>query len=154
MFEVKKVKSGSAEMIVLNGSIEESVNLETLIGQPPSEMHVNCKGVSRINSIGVKSWISYFQARQKSGTKLTFYECSSAIVEQINLISNFLCGGKVDSIFLPYSCKSCKSELAALFSVSELRRMGSEIPTQKCNKCGNAAEFDDIPEEYLGFLNR
>ncbi|NBU22107.1 hypothetical protein EBS43_11975 [bacterium] len=154
MIEVKREKSGSVDMIFLNGSIEESVSFETIIGQPIPEMHVNCKGISRINSIGVKSWIAYFQTCQKSGTKITFYECSSAIVEQINLISNFLCGGKVDSIFLPYSCKGCKSELAALFPVSELRKLGSDIPNQKCNKCGNVAEFDDIPEEYLGFLTR
>jgi len=61
MIEVKREKSGSVDMIFLNGSIEESVSFETIIGQPIPEMHVNCKGISRINSIGVKSWIAYFQ---------------------------------------------------------------------------------------------
>jgi hypothetical protein len=115
---------------------------------------VNCKEVPRINSVGVKAWIKYFQAATSAGTKLKFTDCSTAIVEQINLISNFTCGGEVESVYVPFACTNCKSELVGLFKVPDLKQFGQDIPELKCTKCGGKAVFDDIPEEYFGFLER
>lgn len=149
-----KELKGSVLTVRLVGSIEESVNFDQLIGTPPAELVVNCKEVPRINSVGVKAWIKYFQGCQAKGTKLRFIECSTAIVEQINLISNFTCGGTVESVFVPFSCTSCKSELAGLFSLEDLKKMELKLPELKCSKCGNKAVFDDIPEEFFGFMMR
>jgi hypothetical protein len=101
----------------------------------------------------VKAWIKFFQGLQQKGVKLTFEECSTAIVEQINLISNFTCGGKVESIFVPFSCQNCKSELVGLFKTDALKALDlNNIPPLKCTKCGGEAAFDDIPEEYFSFM--
>ncbi|MGZ3687060.1 MAG: hypothetical protein ACXWP5_09035 [Bdellovibrionota bacterium] len=154
MVNVIKEQKGNVLVVRLSGSIEESVNFDQLIGPPPAELHVNCKEVPRINSVGVKAWIKYFQGAQAKGTKLKFLECSTAIVEQINLISNFTCGGIVESIFVPFSCTSCKSELVGLFKTEDLKKLQLKLPDLKCTKCGNKAVFDDIPEEYFGFLMR
>ncbi len=154
MINVAKEQKGNAVVVKLSGSVEESVNFDQLIGPPPAELIVNCKDIPRINSVGVKAWIKYFQGAQAKGTKLTFQECSTAIVEQINLISNFTCGGVVESIYVPFSCTSCKSELVGLFKADDLKKMQLKLPELKCTKCGNKAVFDDIPEEYFGFLMR
>ncbi len=154
MLNVIKEQKGSVLVVRLAGSIEESVNFDQLIGPPPAELHVVCKEVPRINSIGVKAWIRYFQSAQAKGTKISFIECSTAIVEQINLISNFTCGGQVVSIFVPFSCTGCKSELVGLFKTDDLKKMQLKLPDLKCSKCGGKAVFDDIPEEYFGFLVR
>jgi anti-anti-sigma regulatory factor len=154
VLNVIKEQKGTALVIFLTGSIEESVDFSKIIGPPVPEMITNCKGITRINSIGVKAWIKYFQSAQQSGSKLTFIECSTAIVEQINLISNFLCGGSVESIFVPFSCTNCKSELVGLFKAEAIKRANMNIPPLKCSKCGGQAAFDDIPEEYFGFLSR
>jgi anti-anti-sigma regulatory factor len=154
LVNVKKEQKGTVLEVKLSGSIEENVNFDQLIGPPPAAMEVNCKEVPRINSVGVKSWIKYFQSCQAKGTQLKFVECSTAIVEQINLISNFTCGGKVESIFVPFSCTSCKSELLGLYKTEDLKKINLQIPDLKCTKCGNKAVFDDIPEEYFGFLTR
>jgi anti-anti-sigma regulatory factor len=151
---VTKEQKGNVLSVKLAGSIEESVNFDQLIGAPPSELHVNCKEVPRINSVGVKAWIKYFQAAQSKGTKLVFQECSTAIVEQINLISNFTCGGTVESVYVPFSCQGCKSELVGLFKTEDLKKLQMKLPPLKCTKCGGNAVFDDIPEEYFGFLTR
>lgn len=152
MLSVVKEQKGDALLVRLSGSIEESVDFEQLIGTPPSELYVNCKGVPRINSVGIKGWIKYFQSLSEKGVKLTFQECSTAIVEQINLISNFSCGGTVESIFVPFSCENCKSELVGLFKSDALKQANFDIPNLKCSKCGGSAVFDDIPEEYFNFL--
>lgn len=154
VLNVIKEQKGNVLEVRLAGSIEESVNFETLIGPPVAEMHVNTKEVPRINSIGVKAWIKYFASVAQQGTRLKFLECSTAIVEQINLISNFVCGGEVESIYVPFSCGGCRSEFIAKFAVADLRKMGLNIPELNCPKCGGMAAFDDIPEEYFAFLDR
>ena len=154
MVNVIKEKQGNKLIVRLSGSIEETVNFDQMIGELPPELTINCKEVPRINSIGVKGWIKYFQSAQAKGTKLTFTECSTAIVEQINLISNFTCGGSIESIYVPFSCQKCKSELVGLFKTEDLKKMNLVIPPVKCSKCGADAHFDDIPEGYFGFVNR
>lgn len=154
MLNVVKEQKGTALLVRLSGSVEESVNFDQLIGPPPPELIVSSKEIPRINSVGVKAWIKYFQSAQAKGTRLTFIECSTAIAEQINLISNFTCGGTVESIYVPFACTNCKSELVGLFKTADLKKLNLKLPELKCSKCGGKAVFDDIPEEYFGFLSR
>lgn len=152
MLNVSKEQVGNVLVVRLSGSIEESANFDKLIGTPVGEMQIHCKDVPRINSVGVKAWIKYFQGAQARGTKLKFTECSTAIVEQINLISNFTCGGVVESIYVPFACEKCRTELIGLFKTDDLKKLKFELPDLKCSKCGGKTVFDDIPEEYFGFL--
>ena len=154
MVNVVKEQKGTALAVKISGSIEENVNFDQLVGPPVAEMHINCKEITRINSVGVKAWIKYFQGVQAKGSKLRFVECSTAIVEQVNLISNFTCGGVVESVYVPFACVGCKSELVGLFKTDDLRRRNLQLPELKCSKCGGKAVFDDIPEEYFAFLSR
>lgn len=154
MVNVIKEQKGDALIVRISGSIEESVNFDKLIGAPTPVMQISCKEIPRINSVGVKAWIKYFSAASQKGSKLRFTECSTAIVEQINLISNFTCGGVVESIYVPFSCSQCRNELIGLFRVEDLRKLNLKLPELKCTKCGSKAVFDDIEEEYFGFINR
>jgi len=154
MVKVVREGSGNSLTIRLSGPIEESVNFEEIVGAVPGELRVITKDVPRINSVGVKAWIKFFQGVSVKGTKLVFAECSTAIVEQINLISNFTSGGRVESIYVPFACGQCKAELIGLFACDALKASGLEIPDLQCSKCPGKAVFDDIPEEYLGFLQR
>jgi anti-anti-sigma regulatory factor len=154
MIQVDKESKGSLLIVRISGSIEESVNFDQLIGPVPAELEVNCKEVIRINSVAVKAWIKYFQNLQTKGTKLRFVECSPAIVEQLNLISNFASGGQVESIYVPFTCTVCKNELVGLFKTTHLKQIQYKLPAVKCPKCGGPAEFDDIEEEFFGFLMR
>lgn len=154
MLNIVKEQKGAVLEIKLSGSIEESVDFEKLVGEVSGELHVNCKEVPRINSIGVKGWIKYFSSLATKGVKLKFSHCSTAIVEQINMISNFTCGGAVESVYVPFSCQTCKAELVGLFKAEDLKKLQLKLPELKCTKCGGKAVFDDIPEEYFAFINR
>lgn len=154
MINIDKQANGNILTVKFSGTIEETVNFDELVGATPTEVIVNTKEIARINSVGVKGWIKYFQSLTTKGTKLTFLECSTSIVEQINLISNFTCGGTVESIYVPFACAGCKTELVGLFRVEDLKKMNGEVPDQKCAKCGGNACFDDIPEEYFAFVQR
>lgn len=154
MLNIIKEQKGNALVVRFSGSIGENVNFEQMIGPVSGELIINCREIPRINSVGVKSWIKYFSSLQAKGIKLTFTDCSTAIVEQINLISNFLCGGTVESIYVPFSCNSCKSELVGRFTIADIKKLQMNFPALKCTKCNGEAVFDDIPEEYLSFMNR
>lgn len=155
MLNVVKNEKDDTLLVKLSGSIEENVDFAALIGNPTAKkMDIVCREILRINSVGVKAWIKYFQSVAAKGIKLRFLECSTAIVEQINLISNFTCGGEVDSIFVPFCCAKCNTELLGLFRAADLKKINFQIPDLKCSQCGGEAKFDDIPEEYFGFLQR
>lgn len=155
MVNVVKEQQGNVLMVRLVGAIEESVQFDQLIGYPVppiTEMHVNCKGIPRINSVGAKAWLKYFQNIKTKGIILKFLECSIAIVEQMNFLSNFTSGGQVESLYVPFACEKCHSELVGLFKADVLARMNFNVPPLKCSKCGGQAVFDDVPEEYFGFM--
>lgn len=155
VIQVNKEVKGDTLVLRFLGSVEENVDFATIIGNiTVPKIDVYLKEVPRMNSVGVKSWVKYFQNVAAKGVQLRFLECSTAIVEQINLISNFTCGAKVESIFVPFCCSSCGAELLGLFKSEDIKRIGLNIPELKCSKCGGKATFDDIPEEYFGFLMR
>lgn len=155
MLHVVKEEHGDVLLVKFSGSIEENVDFTALLGTPSApKMDLVLKEVLRINSIGVKAWIRYFSAAVSKGVQIRLFECSTAIVEQVNLISNFACGGTVESMYLPFCCATCGTELLGLFRTADLKRIKFAIPDLKCSKCGGTASFDDIPEEYFGFMTR
>jgi anti-anti-sigma regulatory factor len=154
MLNVEKNLQGDVLAVTLSGTIDENANFQTLLEPLPKVLQLNLRKVTRINSVGVKAWIRYFKEVQTKGTQVMLVECSPQIVEQINQISNFTCGAQIHSILVPFLCGQCRSELLGAFKLADLKAMNGVFPTPQCPKCQGKAEFDDIPEEYLAFLER
>jgi DNA-directed RNA polymerase subunit RPC12/RpoP len=154
VLNVTKQVTGQVTTVNLEGGMEAGVELDKLIGIPAGELRVNCRGIQRINSIGVKAWLRFFQSVREANRKIVFQECSIALVEQFNSIANFACGGTVESFYLPYMCEDCGKDVHILQNVETFKRAGSKVADTKCPHCGGAAVFDDLPEEYLRFLGR
>ncbi len=152
MLQAQRDEAPGGVVVKLTGTIEENVNFEQLIGPFEGLLEVNCRNITRINSVGVKTWIRFFQGLKAQGKNFKFSECSHPIVEQMNVISNFTCGGEVESVLLPYSCAKCAKEFVASVKTEDLKSRGLQIPKVKCEKTECAAVFDDDPEEYLYFL--
>lgn len=144
---------GTTELSLI-GVVDETADFPNLVGPVEGTLRVNCKEIARINSVGVKNWIKYFQELSKAKVKLIFAECSTSITEQLNLIANFTAGGTVESVYVPYACTNCKNEMIALFSTETLREKDLDLPEITCSKCGSPAVFDDLEEEYFHFLDR
>ena len=149
---ITKELKGNSLLIHLSGVVDESANLDKTIGTVPAELQVECSGIVRLNSVGVKGWIKFFQGIQQKGTKIRYVNCSSAIVEQFNQISNFSCGGVVESMQIPFSCAKCKTQFEQVFPSAYVKEKNFEIPDVKCQKCDAQATFDDIPDEYFRFM--
>lgn len=150
MVNVVKERKGDTLLVQFIGSIEENASLTNLIGPVPKELHVNCKGVTRINSEGVKQWIKFFQEVTQKGVVLKFLEVSTVMIEQVNLISNFFVGAPIESFYAPYSCPVCTKEYICLIQTANCKV--DSPPEQLCPKCNVELVFDDIVEEYFGFI--
>jgi anti-anti-sigma regulatory factor len=150
MVNVVKDRKGDILTVQFIGSIEENANLVNLVGSVPKELHVNCKGITRINSEGVKAWIKFFQDVSQKGVLLRFFEVSTVMVEQVNLISNFFVGSPIESFYAPYSCPICTKEYICLIQTASCT--SQTPPEQKCPNCKVELAFDDIVEEYFGFI--
>ena len=146
---------GNALIVQLVGDIGEGVDFKSQIAEGQAEIHLYCKGLARINSVGIKEWIRFFSERTEKGIKLKLYECTPAVVEQINLVVNFICGGTVESMYLPYCCPACYKSSETLMSIENLRQVINNLPQPQCSDCKQAnLAFDDIPSEYFAFLSR
>ncbi len=157
MLTAKRVESAQGAVIHLEGTVDESTNFDQLLGEPPAKKvwAVHCGGISRMNSVGILGWMKYFGKAQLTGTQLVFLECSPIMVNQINSISNFTCGGKVHSIQLAFTCSGCSHAFVETHKSEDLKEQDlNEIPDRKCPKCGGPAPFDDFPEEYFLYLTR
>jgi len=136
----------------IEGVIDENSDFTTFIADDTPELIVNFGKVIRINSCGVREWVN---ALRESNNKLIFVECAEVIVEQFNMIPNFLGEGKVESFYAPYICPDCENEEKKLFYVSDFNiddLENYEPPTFPCEKCESELQFDEDEEEYFIFI--
>jgi len=153
MLKVTKELKDSVLTVTLTGTIEDPVDLYQLMSPLEEELVVNCKGVTRVNSVGVQSWVSCFQKCQTDGIRMKFVECSPPIVELMSFIVNFNCGAGVESVYLPFACGSCYLEFMTLFMVEDLKKSRGKDLLVPCVKCQKVSYFDDIQDEFLAFLD-
>ncbi len=152
MFSAEKMSTNGKTVVYLSGVIDENADLDKSIGDLSGIVDIICRDIQRLNSMGIKSWLKYFQGLKAKGCAIRFQECSIAIIEQLNLISNFLIGAPVDSIFVPFVCTKCFLEHSVLFDVEDLKSHQLQVPEILCTRCQSKACFDDIAEDYFSFL--
>ena len=133
--------------VYLSGVIDEHSSFEKI---PNSNFGLNfeCSQVKKINSNGVKSWISFFS---KLPSSTTLEKLSPVLVEQLNSLSNFAGNAQVKSVQVPFACTQCKKETIQSMTIGELKQNPEPDPIF-CSHCHGRAEFDDLPEEYFCFL--
>lgn len=154
MLTIKKVINGNVLDATLSGSLDETANLESEFVGSWEQVNLNCKSLVRINSAGIRIWIDFFGKLSNLGIRLVFKECSSSVVQQMNAISNFRCGGLVESLVVPFCCEKCGAEFQQVFPLDKLAANKFQLPIFKCPKCQGKLVFDDDVDEYFGCFKR
>jgi len=131
------------------GTVDEDADFTALAGLR-GRVEVNLRGVRRFNSIGIRFWIDAMRELSRTA-QVTFFECSRAVVEQINMIRGFLGGGTVRSFYGPMHCPRCRIDVEQLFSRDECSELGG-LPEVLCGRCGRPLELDDLEDSYLLFI--
>tara|TARA_R110002096_G_scaffold44524_8_gene119810 strand:+ start:4066 stop:4533 length:468 start_codon:yes stop_codon:yes gene_type:complete len=136
-----------ATTIVVSGSIDERSQLllpdAFTVGK---RVVIDTTAVTRINSLGVASWIRYMGKLSGFGVPVSIAPLSVAFVTQASMISNFLGKASVETFLAPYFCAKCDQAIEQLFAID------AQVPEEMaCPKCTAPMEFDDELESYLQF---
>ena len=156
MLKVTRETRGPALVLRLAGTIDENDSLETLFGAiaPGSGLILNCRAITTLNSMGVRNWIAVFDKFRKRGHKLQFEEIAVNLVEEVNMVKNFIETAEIESMLIPYHCASCTMNMTGTLRPDDVRRLGFQIPDVICPQCGQKATFDDDVDGYFYFLRR
>lgn len=148
----KKTEKGGAQVYTLSGVINEDAELSFMSSIEAGDVVINTKNVERINSCGVREWITALKTVD-AGVNIKYTECSAAFLDQINMISNFIGEGEVESIYIPYLCESCGFKKDVLIDLNEcLADDELELPEQTCDSCEDEMELGDDPDQLFSFL--
>ena len=152
MLQIRKDEKSSPVKITLSGVIDETTNFEQALGKLPPAIQLNCREVSRINSVGIKLWREFFDRYRKGGGKAKFQELSPALVTTINYIADFIQRQEIETLCAPYHCQKCDTITLAVLKADEAKAKIQTASSQKCSKCGGTAELDEVADEYFSFL--
>ncbi len=142
-------ESGGQTTVAFVGEIDEHADFAPLRARLHGPVAFSLAGIRRINSCGVREWVNFVRDLP-AVSELSFTGCSTAFVTQLNMIFNFRGKARIRSFFAPYACDGCGHDDDWLVEIGDDRR--ATLPTPRCPRCGEAMQFDDLPERYLSFL--
>ncbi len=136
----------------LAGVVDEDNALEDSTREVPQGalLALDTREVARINSCGVRDWVNWLAGLEAQGCRIVLVDASVHVVDQINMVHNFIGGGRIKSFFAPYYCEDCDRELLERLEVAEIADPASVRP--RCPACGQPTELDHLPEQYFAFL--
>lgn len=156
-FEVKKTEVDGLPCFQFSGPIDEEAQFPS-VDSMGSDVVVDLKEVSSINSVGIRAWIMWFADFQD--TTFTFVNCPKALVMQMNMVEGFLPPkSKVNSLEVPFYCEDCDEEKEVLFQVGkDVKVEGGQVKLDydKTKICGEDCdpELDVSEVKFFRFLTQ
>ena len=136
------------------GIIDENVNL--VIGSWPQKLgkrvSFRMRDIEWINSSGMRAWALFMRAFIE-GREVSFEECSPAVIQQVNMVPNFIPTGSIRSFVIPFACNSCSTRGDILAQTSDFKPSASKpLDVPLCTKCGESMSCQEELSEYLVFV--
>ncbi|MCM2278595.1 MAG: hypothetical protein NDJ89_11025 [Oligoflexia bacterium] len=154
----------SRAQITMRGNLDESADLTRVasylskLGAGLKSVALDLQGLGVITSAGLRSWITFINALKSASFEVTFSAVSEVFLERTSAFPQMLDGHgwTVVAFEAPYFCTSCKKRVVHLLNAAEFPTApeAPEPPARACADCGKALRFDEVPEDYLGFLTR
>jgi anti-anti-sigma regulatory factor len=138
--------------VIFEGAIDEKSDLAAAFALITRPAILNLRGVSRVNSMGVHSWIPAI-SKCSAQHRLALEEISYALVQNANVVANLFGSAELRSCMAPYFCVTCSENFALCVTREEVAESGGEPPERTCARCGSALEFDEL-DGYFSFLTR
>ncbi|MES2856677.1 MAG: hypothetical protein V4692_12475 [Bdellovibrionota bacterium] len=151
----------AGKLISLEGEIDENSVFDPVDVSDVSNVVVDLEKVSRINSVGIRSWMIWFNKNLR-GKNLSFRACPPIVVNQFNLVGEFLPqDARVESFFIPLFCENCEQGKNQLMKAGVDYRAATadsvaniKIKTANCSSCNTEMILDTNEKVYFGFLRR
>lgn len=110
--------------------------------------------IRRISSFGIREWVDFIAAATKVTNDIILVECAPKVVDQLNMVGNFIGQGRVYSFYVPYRCDYCDTEDRVLMQVDRdwdvIKSM--KPPERPCPSCGDIEYFDEDPITYFSYI--
>ncbi len=138
-------------LVRVEGTIDESTEIQTLLPAGAEVVIYDLDGVKRITSYGVLQWVKAL--KELRARYYGFMRCRPCIVRQFNMVAGFGKQGEVLSVYLPYFCEGCDAEFENLLDLRAdfVIAQTASPPEVRCPTCSAVAEFDDVPKSFLAF---
>ena len=144
----------SGDVLTISDYIEDNTQLVPYADKLGAKPVIDLGGVTFINSVGVREWITLLDELAKRGKAVTLRNVSEPMVRQMTMVVEARGEATVESFYAPYSCTACGDERTLLIKVADHQDALTSLapPTLPCGACGADAEFDEFPARYLAFL--
>jgi hypothetical protein len=152
MLEVKRQLRDGELVLLFTGDLTESADLWTLVGTTSYKLCLNTRDLARINSVGLKAWIQFFQARKTEGAFLRYEECSHALAVHLSQILTKRAADAITSVMAPFQCSKCQHQFDVLCQTPDIAAIKPQLVGKNCPQCRAPAEFDEIVQSYFSFL--
>lgn len=138
----------------LTGVIDEHNGLRQLTERLDHRLLlVDLSGVRRINSVGVRDWVTWLSDLRKRDVRTVFFDCPPGIMDQVNLVRNFAAGCTIETFYAPYYCDVCdKEENYCLDTFDLMSKAERRAPTFHCDRSDCGMALDDVEENYFAFM--
>jgi hypothetical protein len=150
-FTIEVTERDGEHFVTITGVIDENADLAPLTHLAGKPVRINMRGVRRINSFGVRSWIDAIR-RIPPSSRLSIVHAPPPVVDQCNMVNGFVGHGKLESFYAPMTCTECDEQVDQLFETAACRANGGRLPQTPCPRCGRPMEVDDLEEQYLLFV--
>lgn len=149
---IQRVDKKDTTRIYFEGCFDETSSLNWgMFKYHKNKVRFNLRGISMINSCGVREWISFISSAPE-GIEIEYEQCSVPFTRQLNQIANFLGRGKLKSFHLPFYCDICEVEIEKLMVFDpELGFRKAFEQKVFCPQCNKPLEIDYIPSSILDF---
>ena len=134
---------------VLSGHLDETVQMQKLVGELPQQAVLNLSQVERYNSTGLMHWVKWIRDATRD-RDVTIEAISYILVIQANHLLDLFGRADVVSCVAPYFCARCNVNRQVLVAREEI---GERSPVKQCEQCGTEMDFDDL-DEYFAFFRR
>jgi anti-anti-sigma regulatory factor len=143
------------DVLLIEGEIDDTTDLASHAAKVTQNAIIDLGGVTFINSVGVREWVTLLDQLASRGFKITLRNVSEPMVRQMTMVMEAKGDAGVESFYAPYMCPKCGDERALLIGVAKHQATlaAGTPPKLPCPSCGATAEFDEFPARYLAFLS-
>ena len=101
MLRIEDTSTAGLQDLFITGPVTESTEFQVELAPATRELHVNCREIPRINSMGITKWILFFRDLREKGIRLKFTEVAVPVVNICNFVAGMVGKDEVESFFLP-----------------------------------------------------
>ena len=148
---IEEFIENNKQIIKFNGIIDEDVDFDIIKVSDQDTIVFDFELCRGINSCGIREWRNFIDTFPDE-KNVVYENCSTFIIEQINMVAGFFkAGSKIHSFYSPYFCEECDKEYKLKLHLNEIS--DGKAPVKTCDICQSEMEFDAIEEQYFQFLN-